>query len=89
VNPADGAAYEGRARLEQELGDLTAALADCNALVRLQPSSAFPYLRRGGVRSLMHDRAGALADYKAALKIYRAQGQSTQAKQVQTIIDSL
>jgi tetratricopeptide (TPR) repeat protein len=71
LGPGRAVTYDLRAQVREALGDLDGALEDCNrALALVPPRSAATILhRRGGVRSLKSDFAGAVADYDQALRI--------------------
>jgi tetratricopeptide (TPR) repeat protein len=72
ISPNDADAYNLRCRARAFLNrDLAAALADCNASLRLVPQNNIGALT---ARGLVHQRLGrldeAIADYDAALKVY-------------------
>ncbi len=68
LEPDDGFAYKQRAEARRRAGDAGQALADCDALVRLQPTVAVNYLIRAAYRAAK-DRAGERADIDTALKL--------------------
>jgi len=50
-------------------GDFAGALADCNKVIKSNPSSARAYLLRGTIRRNIGDLDGALFDYNYAIKL--------------------
>jgi tetratricopeptide (TPR) repeat protein len=70
IDPEHAATYVNRAAAHKEAGDLPAALADLDhALVCLPHQPAAIYHKRGGVRVLLNDFTGAVADYDRALAL--------------------
>jgi tetratricopeptide (TPR) repeat protein len=63
-------------------GDYQGALADFNQIVILDPKSGIGYRTRGFAKDILKDRNGAIADYRQAAKLYRAQGDNESLKQM-------
>ncbi|MFE4104657.1 tetratricopeptide repeat protein [Almyronema epifaneia] len=72
VSTADTAAAESLLEaglLKARQGQLEAAIADYNAAILLDPSSANAYATRAGALGILQDYTGAIADYDQALEI--------------------
>jgi tetratricopeptide (TPR) repeat protein len=63
-------------------GDYQGALADFNQIVILDPKSGIGYSSRGFAKDVLKDRNGAIADYRQAAKLYRAQGDNESLKRM-------
>ena len=61
--PDDLAALNNRCWALSEVGEIEAALADCNQLMSLVPEADYPYLNRGIVYEKMGDMDAAMDDY--------------------------
>lgn len=70
-------AYRLRAIIEDGEGKTSAALADFTRAIGQDPGDAQALMRRGIVEAKMHERAKAIADEKAAMKIAKATGDAT------------
>jgi Flp pilus assembly protein TadD len=62
-------------------GDLQGGLADFNQIVIIDPEFAMGYMYRGLAKDMLKDRNGAIADYRQAAKLFRAQGENDGLKQ--------
>jgi len=69
IDPFTAYAYSNRGVAYFHLGDLDAAIADCDRALRIKPALAPAYLSRGAARNAKGDRDGALLDYDRALAI--------------------
>jgi len=70
INPGDKnvrAAYEGRAQVNQDLGNYEAAQHDYTTLIDMYPNWAVPWRKRARVRAFLKDRKGSNADFEAAI----------------------
>jgi tetratricopeptide (TPR) repeat protein len=69
LDPANAAAYDGRARLLVATGQRERAIEDWSALVKLDPKNPTSYINRGALLYLGGDLDGAIADFDAALAL--------------------
>jgi tetratricopeptide (TPR) repeat protein/S1-C subfamily serine protease len=87
LNPQYATAYINRGLLKNKLNDPQGALADYNQAISLNPKDAMAYISRGLLKFLnFNDRAGAIADFRTAAKLARAQGQTDN---LQTALEAL
>jgi tetratricopeptide (TPR) repeat protein len=82
LNPKYVNAYVNRGNLKvDKLNDPQGALADYNQAISLNPKFAIAYYNRGILKyQKLNDRPGAISDFRAAAKIYRQQGQTSDLK---------
>jgi tetratricopeptide (TPR) repeat protein len=86
LNPKFATAYNNRGSLKaKKLNDPKGALSDFNQAISLNPKYADAYYNRGVLKATMFNdssaerlrqRAGAIADFRTAAKLFRAQGQT-------------
>ena len=69
LNPKDVEAYNNRCWARTVIGDLQAALKDCNEALRLRPNFVDALDSRGLVNLKSGQTKNAIADFDAALKI--------------------
>jgi Tfp pilus assembly protein PilF len=80
-------AYNNRGILKDQLNDPQGALADYNQVISLNSNYATAYIRRGNLKvQKLNDTPGAIADFRTAAKLFRAQGQT---KNLQLALASL
>jgi tetratricopeptide (TPR) repeat protein len=82
LNPKDVESYNNRGILRyQKMNDPQGALADFNKAIALNPKFANTYYNRGNLKkNKLNDRPGAIGDYRAAARIFRQQGQTSDLK---------
>jgi tetratricopeptide (TPR) repeat protein len=68
-HPDDPAIYLDRAAALAESGDLAAAVADCDAAIRLDPESEVAHVCRGNFLASSGDLDRALADFDEAIRL--------------------
>jgi tetratricopeptide (TPR) repeat protein len=77
LNPRYTIAYFLRAIVKNQLNDQEGALADYNQAISLNPKFAIAYYNRGLLKyTRLNDTPGAIADFRTAAKLFRAQGQT-------------
>ncbi len=72
--PSDSAGLALRGVWREETGDFTAARADYDAALRLDPTRPTVFLRRGDLRSTHDDWKGAIADFDSAAALQPGNG---------------
>jgi tetratricopeptide (TPR) repeat protein len=77
LNPKLAEVYNNRGSLKNELNNPQGALADYNQAISLNPKYTLAYNNRGILKATkFNDRAGAIADFRTAARLARAQGQT-------------
>lgn len=69
--------YAGRARAQCRTGQYTAALEDCNRVLKQNPESYYEYVLRARIHHGMHKRPETIADLQTAIKLGRQIGEPT------------
>lgn len=67
-------ACDNRGQAEDQLGRQSAALADEDQAIALNPNNPEPWYQRGVMRAHGGDKKGAVADLRQAIKLYDAHG---------------
>jgi tetratricopeptide (TPR) repeat protein len=87
LNPKYVEAYCNRGILKKDKNDPKGALADFNQSIVLNRNFAEAYGNRGVLKAYkLNDRPGAIQDFRAAARLFRQQGRTTE---MQTVIELL
>jgi Tfp pilus assembly protein PilF len=75
LNPKYAFAYLLRGSLKKSIEDYRGSEADLTQAIKIDPKYASAYFNRAGVRlGKLNNKAGAIADYRRAAKLFREQG---------------
>jgi tetratricopeptide (TPR) repeat protein len=90
LNPRYAFAYLKRANLKKDLQDYQGSESDYSQAIKIDPKYASAYFNRAGLRRVkLKNRAGAIADYRQAIKFYRAQGDTNLADFANKMLESM
>jgi tetratricopeptide (TPR) repeat protein len=77
----------GSLRFKKE--DFNGALADFDKSITIDPKNATTYVYRSAIKLKLNNRAGAIQDLRQAAQLYRDQGQTQEAAEVESSITKL
>lgn len=90
ANPKSETARAALASAESDMpGMIQAAITDYGSAIHLSPQDPALYFDRAAVEKRSGQVSDALADYKAALKLYSARGDTVHVAQVRVLIDEV
>jgi Flp pilus assembly protein TadD len=88
IDPNDANAYSTRGNLKREkLNDRQGALVDFDRAIQLNPNLVGTYYNRGNLKYFLNDRAGAINDLKQAAKLFRQQGNTSDYKRANNLLE--
>jgi tetratricopeptide (TPR) repeat protein/V8-like Glu-specific endopeptidase len=80
INPNEYEAYSGQLDINKELKNYRGMVKALDGIVRLYPNNPAFLFIRGDAKLELSDRAGAIADYRKAIKMYQQQGDTSQVE---------
>ncbi|MDA0269297.1 MAG: tetratricopeptide repeat protein [Cyanobacteria bacterium] len=89
IYPSDGLGYTRRGAVYAKTGQLLLAHRDFKAAIEQNAGRSEAYVERGNLRLMLGNAAGALADYRIAIKLFTASGHTEDAQAVQQKIEQL
>jgi tetratricopeptide (TPR) repeat protein/V8-like Glu-specific endopeptidase len=82
INPNETDAYSEQLKIYQQLKDYRGIVKALDGLVRLYPSQVYYLVDRGDAKLELKDRAGAIADYRKSIELYRQQGSTSDVERL-------
>jgi tetratricopeptide (TPR) repeat protein/V8-like Glu-specific endopeptidase len=82
INPNETDAYSEQLKIYQQLKDDRGVVKALDGLVRLYPAIISHLSNRGDAKLKLKDRAGAIADYRKSIELYRQQGNTSEVERL-------
>ncbi len=82
INPNQVEAHNEQLKIYEQLHDYRGMIKTLDGLIRLDPSRAYYLADRAKAKLALPDRAGAIADYRKSIELYRQQGDTAQVERL-------
>jgi tetratricopeptide (TPR) repeat protein len=89
LDPTNALIYILRGGLRFKKEDFNGALADFNKSITIDPKNPIAYFYRSTIKLKQNNRAGAIQDLRQAAQLYRDQGQTQEATEIESSITKL